>query len=221
MTEERIVHSLDAIEPKDGAKSRMYQNIMEKAKQKKTSKAEQSGVIRMARLLVPIAACLCIALIGTLHFLPEQQPETKPPLLSNPIGGGTEGMSGKQIVAGAEEFQTLQITLEAPSEAENIIYSLLNQTTAQVEFQMGEHSYFVRASKQEGDVSGMFGEVTASESLEFAEDAVLYTIAAGETDTWKAVWSDGQCSYFLCNTDGAAKEDIKELCLAMIEVIGR
>lgn len=220
MKDEHIIHSLDTIEPENGAKSRMYENIKRKAEHNNISSIKQTAVRKKIRRILPLAACLCLVLLGASSLFSKKTPDAQPPLLSNSMGGINNPALANSDVS-ADDFQTLGILLDAPADAENIKYSLLNETIAQVQFDWKTNSYFIRASTEDGDFSGLFGEVIASEELDSKTDAVLYTVSADETDSWKVVWYNAQCCYYLCNSDGAAKESVIELALALMEVLSR
>ena len=222
MKENKIRDSLDKIEPGIGAKERMYQNILKKAEGEKQAKPlvqdtapkkERSKIIslRFVKTFAPIAACLCITVLGVIHFWPSGNPgtdsSTNPPVLGN---------SPYTEVESPETFEQIGITLDAPEKAENERYAVLDGNIASIDFEIGDHSYFIVASAQSGDFSGLSGDVASSEQLDSKSNAVLYEIECEPTSMFKASWTDGKIHYYLGNTDGADKEDFKSICMELI-----
>lgn len=73
MSEKKIKDSIDNIEPASGAKERMYRNIMKKAAQaapEEKPAEPKKKPIPFVRYALPIAACLCLMVIGVAKFLP-------------------------------------------------------------------------------------------------------------------------------------------------------
>lgn len=222
MKENKIRDSLDKIEPGIGAKERMYQDILKKAEEKKQAKPlvqdtapkkERSKVIslRFVKTFAPIAACLCITILGVIHFWPlgdlGTDPPTNPPVLGNPPYIEVES---------PEVFEQIGITLDAPEKAENECYAVLDGNIASIDFEIGDHSYFIVASVQSGDFSGLSGDVLSSEQLDSKSSAVLYEIESEPTNIYKASWTDGKIHYYFGNSDGADKEDFKSICMELI-----
>lgn len=168
---DRIKKAMDHIEPSDAAKDRMYRNILKKASaqtEEKTAKSHFSPA-RIARFAPPVAACLCIVVLGVTRFLPGGVPDDTviddPPVLEgNPYAEAES----------AEDFFSLGITLDAPSEAENKQYAVIGGELCEVEFDYSGHSYTLRAAK-DGDPSGINGQKLSQEPVENGGNASLDT----------------------------------------------
>lgn len=222
MKENEIRDAVDKIEPKAGAKERMYQNILKKAEEAKQTqslaerpvpKKKENKIVpmRFIKAFVPVAACLCIAVLGVMHFLPSENPGIDP-APNPPMVGDTS----YTIAESPEAFQQIGITLDAPEGAENISYAIFDENIASVNFEMGNHAYFIVASAQSGDFSGLHGDVIGSEQIDSKSSAILYEIECEPTSMFKASWTDGKIHYYLGNTDGADKEDFKSICMELI-----
>ncbi len=199
---ERIKNSIDKIEPESGTKERMYQNILKKA-----AKAEQPKMspAKVARIALPIAACVCIVIFGITKLSPETDiidpGETTSPnvMLGSPVID----------VENASDFATLGITIDAPEGAENITYAIIDGEIASVKFSLGGHSYRLRASAS-GDPSGMNGEILSHEQIENGGDAELVTmdvLGIGECKLVK--WTSDGIYFSIYNSDGAADDELR------------
>lgn len=218
MKDPEIRKSFDQIEPRTGAKERMYQNIMKKAensemneRSEQLQKAKKTTVIpmRFIRIAVPAVACLCIAVFGIMRLMPTDPSIStpEPPLdLYTPY----------ETVESAEDFQKIGISIDAPDGAENIAYAVIDGNIANIDFSLGENNYFVRASGQSGDFSGVSGDVLSSDQLDSKTNAVLYQIDCAPDVFWKVSWTDGRIHYFLSNTDGASADEVKAVALLLI-----
>ena len=197
--EDRIPESIEDIEPSAGAKERMLANIRRKAAEQNAMKVHEpapqakaasmnkvtstSAILKWA---MPMAACLVIAIVQ----------------IGNPFVS----------VEGAQEFKTkLGIVLNAPEGAENVEYTIIDNEMANIDFNYAEHSYTLRASKQGGDFSGLYGTDAGSEQIDSSTDALLTAIRSEEEIYRKLEWTDGKIRYVLLNTDGADPEQMKEI----------
>lgn len=217
MKEPEIREYFDPIEPRAGAKERMYQNIMKKVdsaevkeKTEQSQEAKKSTVIpmRFIRIAVPAVACLCIAVFGIMHLMPVAPPVSSAP----PIDLYTP----YETVESAEDFKKIGISIDAPDGAENIGYAVIDGNIANIDFSLGGNNYFIRASGQSGDFSGVSGDVLSSEQLDSKTNAVLHQIDCVPDVFWKVSWTDGKINYFLSNTDGASADEIKAVALLLI-----
>jgi len=209
MKESEIRKAFERIEPTADAKERMYQRIEQKAQSAKPVK--KSPVIRFVRIAVPLAACLGIAFLGVVHFMPSEQTKSDS---SMPIDLYA---APYQEVEAAENFEDTGISIDAPDGAENVSYAIIDGNTVSIDFSYNGHSYSLRASEQSGDFSGISGEIVASEQFDSKTSAVLYQIDAGDEIYLKAQWSDGKVHYFLTNTDQAEGSEVKSVALLLIE----
>lgn len=210
MNENEMKKAFDAVEPENGAKERMYANILKKAAAQKvvqfpeSTPAEEKGVPQK-RHSAPgwqrwgsLAACL--ALVAAIGFaLPRLTQHTAPDDPPVMVGSPFED------VQSAADFEKLGFTIDAPENAEDVSYCILDGEIAQVLFTLDGHSYTYRASKLEGDFSGANGEAVGSVSLNAEYDAVLERLSL---NGWRAHWSRDTVSYYLTNFDGAGEEAI-------------
>ncbi len=196
MNENKIKDAIGSVEPAPGARERMYRNIMDKAAQQ-TKKPEKQP-LRLSRYALPIAACLCVVIVGLVHFLSP--------------GGDID--PGEEIVMGgnpfaevesAEAFRELSINLDAPEAAQNVFYAVIDGKIAQVQFELDGKSYIARASAQDGDFSGIVGEESDSETVDAQNNAVLSEIQSDTASFYKIVWTNGKVNYCLYGTDGAER----------------
>lgn len=199
MSENRIKDAIGSVEPAPGAKERMYRNIMDKAAQQTQEPKKQP--VRFTRYALPIAACLCIAIIGLVKIL---SPDAA-------VGPGEETVLGGNPfveVESADAFRELSITLDAPEGAENVSYAIIDGQIAELRFSLGGKSYLSRASAQEGDFSGLIGEELSSETVDAQNNAVLIELRSDGADYTKLVWTNGKINYCLYSLDGADREQL-------------
>ncbi len=206
MNENKIKEAISSVEPPSGAKERMYRNIMNKAA-KQTQKSAKPPV-RLTRYALPIAACLCVVIVGLVHFL---SPDTDI--------GGNEGsvMGGNPFVEveSADAFRELSITLDAPDGADNVSYAVIDGKIAQVTFSFEEKSYLSRASAQEGDFSGLNGDELSSETVDAENNAVLISLQSDGDAVYKLTWTNGKINCCLYGTDGAGRTELLSVYEAM------
>ena len=203
MNEKKIKDAIDAIQPENGAKERMYQNIMKKAEQQaeKAPDRPKKRPVRLIRYALPIAACFCLLVIGLAHFIPSitpTQPDDEFVQIGNPF---TE-------VENADAFKALSITLDAPADAQNTSYAIIDGNMAEVRFELDGKSYLARASAQEGDFSELNGNESSPETIDAKNNAVLTTVRIDTSDYQKITWTNGKINYCLYGTDGADKAQV-------------
>ena len=203
MSEKKIKESIDAIEPEVGAKERMYQNILKKAQQ--SSPAEKLAEPKKKPISVwyalPIAACLCLVVIGIARFLPGStpaQPDGKNVQIANPF----------VEVENAEAFKALSVTLDAPEGAQEISYAIIDGKIAEIQFKLDGKSYLVRASAQKGDFTGLNGKDLTQETIDAKNNAVLTAVQTDLRTYYKIVWTNRKINYCLYGTDGADKDQV-------------
>lgn len=204
MSEKKIKESIDAIEPEAGAKERMYQNIMKKAQQ--AAPAEKPAEpkkkpIPFVRYALPIAACLCLVMIGVAKFLPGNTP-------MRPDESNVQGGNPFVEVESADAFRSLSITLDAPGGAQETSYAIIDGKIAEIQFELDGKSYLARASAQEGDFSGLNGEDRSQETIDAKNNAVLTEVQTDLLTYYKIVWTNGKINYCLYGTDGADKSQV-------------
>ena len=201
MNEKKIKESIAAIEPEAGAKERMYQNIMKKAQQ--AAPAEKPAepkkkVIPFVRYALPIAACLCLVMIGVAKFLPGNTP-------MHPDESNVQSGNPFVEVEDAEAFRALSVTLDAPEGAQETSYAIIDGKIAEIQFELNGKSYLARASAQEGDFSGLNGKDRSQETIDAKNNAVLTEVQTDLCAYYKIVWTNGKINYCLYGTDGADK----------------
>lgn len=211
MTEDDIRAALDAIQPPDGAQDRMYQNVLKKASQQQAKPKAPSKPVwsRYAAL----AAMLAVVITAGAFWFRSGRTTTKPTepefTQSAPSGESSNApmlaVSPFEDVPSAADFEDLGFTIDAPENAEDVSYCILDGEIAQVTFTLDGHSYTYRASKLDGDFSGDTEEAVGSISLNAKYDAVLDRLSL---DGWRAHWSRDMVSYYLTNFDGAGEEAI-------------
>lgn len=179
-----IARSLEKIEPQGGAKQRMYGNILEKAG--KTRKRPTAA--KLLRIAAPIAACLCVVVIGALIVKNSQPGTVMPPVL---------GQSPYEQVDSAADFLKLGIDIDAPPDSQSAQYAIIDGSIANIEFLYGEYSYTVMASEQSGDFSGIFGETLSAESLGSKFGGLLERVDCSGDIYHKISWSSGKINYIL------------------------
>ena len=120
----------------------------------------------------------------------------------------TAGMPNPmEKLEGPAKFEhDLGFTLDAPAGAEDVSYYVISGQIAEVGFWLGDHGFNLRATKEEGDVSGLFGESVSKETLD--DGTELETILSGEAEWYCLRWTEGDVYYTLTNTDGAAIADL-------------
>lgn len=217
MNESELKKAFDEIEPEAGAQERMYANILKKAAAQNENQAfaEEKAEMNDApqkRRPIPLwrwgSLAACFAIVVAISFtIPRlfDSTEQNPPLV----------MGGAPIedVSGAQDFEKLGFAIDAPEEAENISYCILDGEIAQVSFSLEGNQYTYRAAKLDGDFSGVTGETVGSISLNAEYDAVLDRLSP---DTWRAHWIKDSVSYYLANFDGAGDEDVTNTAQTLI-----
>ena len=190
----KIKAALDGIEPGADARERMYANILQKAAAEK-AKAKKAPTAKILRYALPIAACLCIAVVGVLRFVPGTPEMTEPPFV--------QGTSPVEDVESAAAFAPLGVAIDAPAGASDAAYAIINGETACVTFRMGDHAYDLRASAKTGEVANVCGETLSAETVDAASGAVLTRLQGFDGVYTKIEWTRGGVAYALTNTDGA------------------
>lgn len=205
-----IRKEIDNIEPADGAKERMLQNIRRKAAEQQTTQVHESSqpkaipFRKIAKWAAPIAACLAIAVIGVAVF--RQQSVPVAPDESEVLAGSP--FSDEMT---ADELQQLGIDFHIPDSAENVVCYIMDGNIGDVRFELDDCSYIFRFSEQSGDFSGINGTPLSSEKIDPSTNAVLDTIADIEYSIYKISWTDGKLNYILSNSGETTAESIKAI----------
>ena len=106
-------------------------------------------------------------------------------------------------------FAELGIAIDAPDGAENTSYYVISGQIAEVNFLLDGHGYSLRASKAEGDISGLYGELVSEQPL--GDGATLTTLKSGDADWYCLRWMNGDVQVALSNTDGAEIEALQAI----------
>lgn len=222
MNENEVKTAFDAIEPERGAQERMYANILKKAAAQKAAVPEKKTDASSAVVPFPVrrptpmwkrcsamAACLALVVTVTLGFLSpflNRDIEASDP----PVMGG----SPFEDVQGAEDFEPLGFSIDAPEGAEDVTYCIYDGAIARVDFTLSRHDYTYEAAKLDGNFSRADGEAIGSVSLNAEYDATLDRLSP---DVWRAHWSKDGVSYYLTNFDGAEESAITDVADTLME----
>ncbi|MGN0507064.1 MAG: hypothetical protein ACI4FZ_10930 [Lachnospiraceae bacterium] len=204
MSKRTVKEAFDTLQP-EAAKDRMYRNIQKKAANQRSS----TDRIRMTvRKLAPVAACLLLLLGGGTVLLLNRNKtvvEEPPVLIGNPY----------YEIKQPEEFAEFGLpVLRVPETTKEASYYVISGETAEARFLAGDRTYTYSAAKTKSDFSGVYGEITESELLSANYEVLLETTKEG---FWKASWSDGVYYYYLCNTDGATREEIEQIIASLLQ----
>ena len=124
-----IRRAIDGVAPAEGAKERMKKNIYEKAQ--KAQKQEKTSVssVRFWKIAMPVAACLCIAVIGAVKLIPTMgQNDPGKITISDNSEDNMQIASPFEEVSSAKVFEDrLGIQADAPKGAKNVAYNILSK----------------------------------------------------------------------------------------------
>lgn len=205
MSEEKIKESLDAVTPSVDAKERMYRNILKKAQAQAEPSpvptAQKMKTAKFMRYALPVAACICLLVIGATRFLPDNRPMQP----DNFVEGGNPFVE----VENADAFGALAIKLDAPVGAREVSYAIIDGEIAEIQFELDGKHFLARASAQEGDFSGLIGEELSLETVDAKNNAVLIEVETNVATHYKIVWTNGKIRYCLFGTDGASPEQVQ------------
>lgn len=224
MSENEVKKAFDVIELEDGARERMYANILKKAAAQRAAAPEENAdapaaesnaspktVPLPARRPTPrwkrysaMAACLALVTtltIGFLHpFFAGDSEGNEPPVLG--------GSPFEDVQSAADFEEKLGFVIDAPEGAENVTCCIYDGEIACVDFTLDGHEYTYEASKQDGNFSRADGEAVGSTALNAEYGAVLDRVSP---DIWRAHWSRDGVSCYLTNFDGAEESAITEI----------
>ncbi len=204
MNEKKIKDTIDRIEPSTDVKERMYQNILKKAQQQTSNKKvpiQKKHSTWFIRYALPLAACFCLLVVGMTRLLPNSGH-------IDPIEGTVMGTNPFTEVKNADDFQKIGITLDAPENAQNVTYAIIDNAIASITFESKGKKFVLRASNQNTDFSGLNGEVLASEQIDEPNHAILATVQTHETRYYKVSWTIQKTNYCLYGTDGADTQQV-------------
>lgn len=216
MLENEIRESIDAIEPSIGAKERMYQNIINKAKPAVTPKQHNSHrkpSVSCIRYALPATACLCLLVIGLTYFISGRETSSsETDLLEGNV------LSGNPLVEvdSPEAFSELGISLEAPENAADITYTIIGDQIAAMNFTMNGSTFEVRASAQADDFSGLTGTQLDTEVIDQRNNASICKIISEFAAYYKITWTIGEINYCLFGTEDTTREEIIAVYNALV-----
>lgn len=212
-----IREEIDKIEPADGAKERMLQNIRKKAAERQNTQVQEishSKAIsfgKIAKWAAPIAACLVIAVVGVAVFRQQSVPVT-PVDSSEPLESGVlVGSPFSDEMTADELREQLGIDFKIPVNAENVVCYIMDGNIGDVRFESDGGSFILRFSEQSGDFMGISGEPVSNEKIDASTNAVLETIADVEYSIYKISWTDGKLNYILSNNSETTSDTIKAI----------
>ena len=154
---------------------------------------------------VRITLCL---LFAALCLLTACGAKTAPDAQTTAATEATTRQRGNPMeeVADAAAFaERLGITLEAPANAQDAVYTIVIGTAAQIDFMVDGQEYMLRAQKQATgmeNLSGLYGDVTATETL--ADGAVLETVDLGGLSALRISRTQGDLEQVLVTDSGDA-----------------
>ena len=224
MNENEVKTAFDEIEPESGAQERMYANILKKAAapEEKTDAPAAENDASATVVFLPVrrptpmwkrcsamAACLALVVTVTLGFLSpflsRDSEANEPPVM---------GSSPFEDVQGAEDFEPLGFSIDAPESAEDVTYCIYDGAIARVDFTLIGHEYTYEAAQLDGNFSRADGESVGSVSLNAEYGATLDRLSP---DVWRAHWSKDGVSYYLTNFDGAEESVITSVADTLME----
>ena len=98
--------------------------------------------------------------------------------------------------------EKLGFRAEAPKGAEHIVYSVLSEKIANVDFDYAQYHFTLRAAETDEDVSGLYGQVLTPEVVDDNHQAVMESVLTGGISR-RLKWYLNGIYYTLINTDGA------------------
>lgn len=240
MKDKQIFNSIEAIEPKADAETRMYRNIMRKAENTERRNIK-AGAMRIVKILLPAAACILITALSLIVFKPfhgESQPKNLLTLQTAPVSDclqtpqipsetpiciyrsdpGKLTESSDQTVLPAYNFPEIGVSVELPAGAESVSYKIFDGNNLKMSFNLNGHIYGFTASKSEKDFSGLNGKAISEEIINGNAAILFYAVGTDSGTAYKLKWESGGVRYLLWNTDGAGKA---EICAAYEAIIIR
>ncbi|MBP5354384.1 MAG: hypothetical protein J6Y67_04515 [Lachnospiraceae bacterium] len=184
---------------------------------------------------IAIAACLIIVIIGSVKFFPRRtQPTNDPDIKTEGLitaGGQTatptetdlpgDGQPPEVIYApiryeSAEALaQDTGLTVAAPADSTNQVYSYVSGNIAQVVFSYKGSQYLYRASKSNDDISGLYGDASEPKQLAGAEGTEYSTVSDDPNYNFKLVWKVADVNYVLTGDATTSEETVVELYRAV------
>ena len=221
-----VQETLDSIEPAEGAKERMYANILRKASAQETPIQEaaanasvnrkRSGkvtLLRLTRWALPVAACLVLLIVGAIKLSGHKPSDIIDTQGGDPtdsaFAGGAQQPSGITEYGSSEALKKATgLEVLAPQGSEEVLYCSVGTDIAEVSFTVSGKQYTLRASKRDDDFSGLYGE-EINHTVADKENGAVLTALRDEGVTFNKIeWKAGDTNYVLMNTDGAGLNGI-------------
>ena len=179
MNENKIKEAIDTIEVDQYQKNRMYNNILEKANKKKHNS------INPSLLRYGLSFC-CLLILACIIIVPKLTTEESI-LSGNPF----------MEVDGPKDFKDIGINIDAPENATDKNYIIIDEQIAYITFKVDGIDYEIKTSQQQGDFTGINGTIAKQESIDSKYNAVLYIINT-DTTTYQLInWTNGKVSFNL------------------------
>jgi alginate O-acetyltransferase complex protein AlgI len=134
-------------------------------------KDKKSPVISVMRWALPAAACFAIVFAG-IKMMPNIS-DTK-----NPADSDQNEQIASPIIEekSADDIKDkIGIAMNVPEDASEVSYYIIDGEIGEISFQYGGHSYYIRASRQDGDFSGLFGTAVPKLNLPLPIGISFYT----------------------------------------------
>jgi len=201
-----IREEIDKIEPADGARERMLQNIKRKAAEQKPEIArisEKKPVLftKIVKWAAPLAACIVAAAVGIVFVSRQNQlpvDDESNVMVGNPYG---------DFITTEELREQLQIDVRIPDGAEVAECFIIDGKIGNITFTYNQKSYRVRVSEQSGDFSGVNETVIARKQLDAENNAVLETLRGMDYTIYKLFWTNGSANFYLVNISEISEND--------------
>lgn len=214
-TSKNIKKSFESINANDEQRDRMLNNIYKKSEQKKCNKS--SAIITITKTALPLAACICIAVLG-INFMTNKAVTPQTDSSNVDVKTESENQEFVQIgspiteVSGAADIkEQLGIDIDAPQGAENAEYFIIDDQIADICFVYNNKNYYIRASDQQGDFSGLSADVVSEDQIDAENNATIYTLSSSDETYRKIEWSDGKFRYMLFSADDVNDTDIRTI----------
>ena len=211
-----IRSALDGIEPAEGAKDRMMQNILRKAAAQTEENAEESAkktvpFKRVLRWALPAAACFLL-IFAAIKLLPGLT-TPKIPAEQTEAPSDLQGANPIEEADDADDLYTRTgIRLIPPENAASVRYYVnVAEGIANVDFASDGHVYTLCAAKRSDDFSGLYADTVSEEMIDEKTGALLTVLECGDETYLKITWQKEDAAYVLLNTDGAAQDELIRL----------
>jgi len=172
---------------------------------------------------------LCLAVCGALltgcaarQALPEETPQRSEAPEKMPAGGETQIANPLVTVESAADFLPLGLWLDGPEGAEETVYTIIADRTAQVDFVLDGAAYCLRASTEleREALSGVyepFEDAAEDMSIDYEDGGVgveIHTTQSGGRLAW---WRWEETNFSLWAPEGVQESGFETLMLKLAE----